>query len=120
MKRGLFALGLAACAAEDPRDPTWDVISSAIMQPRCGTASCHSSLAQTSSLILDSRDAGYRTLVTMPPDGYGSFVIAGDPEGSALVYLLRGQEVGRMPPDSPLPRIDVELVERWIAEGARP
>jgi hypothetical protein len=114
------ALALAACTQSDPRPATWSLISTAIIQPRCGTAGCHSELAQVAGMTLDSRDAGYRALVTMPPDGHGAYVVAGDPAASALVYLLRGDEVGRMPPDAPLPPADVELIERWIAGGAAP
>jgi hypothetical protein len=114
------ALALSACTQADPRPAAWSLISTAIVQPRCGTAGCHSELARTRGLILDSREAGYRSLVTMPPDGHGAYVVAGDPGASALVYLLRGDEVARMPPDAPLPRADVELIERWIVDGAAP
>jgi hypothetical protein len=119
---GLFAsaLSICACIDRDPRPATWQSVSTTIMQPRCGTASCHSALSQTAGVVLDTREDGYRSLVAMPPDGYGSFVVPGDPSASALLYLLRGEEVDRMPPDAPLSRADVELVEHWIAEGAQP
>lgn len=115
-----LALAVAGCVDADPRPATWDAVSTTIMQPRCGTASCHSSLSQTAAIVLDTREDGYRSLVTMPPDGYGTFVVAGDVSASALLYLLRGEEVDRMPPDAPLARADIELVERWIVEGAKP
>jgi hypothetical protein len=107
---------IVGCTSTDDRPATWAVISTSILQPSCGTASCHSELSQTAGVILDSRAAGCRTLVTAPPGGYGAFVVAGAPDQSQLLYLLRGEEIRRMPPDGPLPAADVELVERWIAE----
>jgi len=68
-------------------------------------------------VILDSRDAGYRTL-TQPTDGFGAFVVPMDPDASQLVHLLRGDEIARMPPDAPLADADIVLVEQWIAAGA--
>ena len=32
--------------------------------------------------------------------------------------MLRAQGAARMPPDRPLPEADIELVERWILNGA--
>jgi hypothetical protein len=111
-------LACPACLADDPRPASWPLISATIIQPRCGTASCHSDLAQTAGLVLDSREAAFRSLVTMPPDGYGAYVVPGEPPASALLYLLRGEEIGRMPPDAPLSPPDIALIERWIADGA--
>jgi hypothetical protein len=34
------------------------------------------------------------------------------------MFLLRGEEVLIMPPDVPLPKAEVELIQRWIQEGA--
>jgi hypothetical protein len=119
---GRTCLGLAAAAAVvascavDPRDPSWPQISTSIIAPSCGTAGCHSALAGTAGIVLDSADAGYASLVD-PPDGLGPFVVAGDLE-SPLLYLLRGDEVGRMPPDGPLPDADIALIEAWILAGA--
>jgi hypothetical protein len=45
-------------------------------------------------------------------------VIPGQPEASLLLRRLRGEGARRMPPDEPLPRADIELIERWIREGA--
>lgn len=118
--RSLLALTIVGCVNGDPRGPTWDAVSTTIMQPRCGTASCHSSLAATAGIVLDTREAGYRSLVSMPPDGYGVFVVGGDPRASALMFLLLGEEVDRMPQDAPLARADIDLIEQWIVEGARP
>ena len=41
-----------------------------------------------------------------------------DPAGSRVVNMLRARNAPRMPPDRPLPEPDIELVERWILNGA--
>jgi hypothetical protein len=41
-----------------------------------------------------------------------------DPAGSRVVNMLRARNAPRMPPDRPLPELDIELVERWILNGA--
>ena len=121
MGRALVALlaTCAACTTSDDRKPDWPTISTTILEPACGTAGCHSQWSQVAGVVLDSRDAGCRTLVTSPPDGYGPFVVPGDPANSQLVYLLRGDEIARMPPDGPLPPADVDLIVAWIQAGAK-
>jgi hypothetical protein len=111
-------IAVAGCTTTEDRAADWPTISTEIFEPSCGTAGCHSQWSQVAGVILDSRDAGCQTLVTDPPDGYGPFVVAGDPAASQLVYLLHGDEIRRMPPDGPLPEADVSLVEDWIAAGA--
>jgi len=110
---------LAACTTTDDRPATWSFISTGILEPACGTAGCHSQWSQVSGVILDSREVAYETLVTAPPDGYGSFIIPGIPDHSQLIFLLRGDEIRLMPPDAPLTAADIELIEAWIAAGAK-
>lgn len=104
-----------SCTA-DPSPPTWAYVSAAVMQPSCGTATCHSTLTQEAGVILDSPALGYRSLVQAMPE---PFVQPGAPQDSRVMYLLDGVDVARrMPPDAPLPAGDVELVRRWICAGA--
>jgi hypothetical protein len=115
----LACLG-SACATTDDRPATWSFISTAIIEPACGTAGCHSEWSQVSGLILDSREAAYKALVIAPaPDGNGPYVVAGSPEQSQLLYLLHGTEIRRMPPDAPLPAADIDLIDAWITAGAK-
>ncbi len=44
-------------------------------------------------------------------------IVAGDPEASLAWTLIRD---GKMPPSGKLADAQIELVRRWIAEGARP
>lgn len=109
----VFVLALVGCGSGDDKRPqTWPFISPVIIQPSCATANCHSQLAQRSGVALDSTYDGYDQLVNR------HFVKAGDPEGSALMGLLRGEGSRRMPPDFPLPDADIELIAGWIKGGA--
>jgi hypothetical protein len=117
VKRSIAIAGVlfAGACGDDPvtsRPARWSYISAAIIQPSCATASCHTKLSRTYGLELETREGGYVNLVG------GRLVVPGRPDQSKLVYLLRGIEVTRMPPDAPLPDADVALIERWILEGA--
>lgn len=107
------ALAFAGCGGTvDTRPQKWSFISAAIIQPSCATANCHSQLAMRSGVALDSVYDGYDQLINR------HFVKVGDPDGSALIGLLRGQGSRRMPPDFPLPDLDIALIANWIAAGA--
>jgi hypothetical protein len=110
-----LGLGLVAgCGGADNRPPRWSFIAPTIIEPSCATASCHAAVAQRAGVALDPPDTAYQTLVGR------SFVIPGHPEESELVALLRAQGSQRMPPDFPLPEVDIELIEQWITMGAGP
>jgi hypothetical protein len=105
----------AGCDAKDERPATWSYISATIITPNCATSGCHSRLAATYGLQLDTKEGAYQDLVG------GGYVVPGDPTESKLMWLLTGTEVvTRMPPDNPLPDADIELVRRWIEDGAKP
>jgi hypothetical protein len=111
-----IAAGLAAGAGcggqDDTRPATWNYISTAIIQPGCATANCHSLIAQRSGVRLDQVSTGWDSLVTR------NFVIPGDPAASSLMSLLQGEGTRRMPPDYPLASDDIDLISRWIMGGA--
>ena len=117
--------GLAACG-EDDRPASWSYIHTAIIAPSCATASCHSEDNAEAGVDLHSIESAYTILVgracdanNPPGQAQRNFVAPGQPERSRLLYLLIGEEVPRqMPPDRPLPDGDIDLVERWILEGA--
>lgn len=119
MRSIVVGLVLLACSCTDDRPATWSFISTAIVEPACGTSGCHSQWSQVAGVILDTRDVAYKTLVTNPPDGYAPFVVPGQPDQSQLMFLLRGDEIRIMPPDAPLPQADLDLIGQWILEGAK-
>lgn len=109
---------LLACGDEtDERPATWSYIHAAIIMPSCATASCHSAQTSTAGLRLEGAPQAHAILVGYLPSG--NYVVPGDPTRSKLMYLLRGQDTWRMPPDQPLPQADIQLIERWILDGAR-
>lgn len=118
---GLAFVGLAlgACGEGEDRPTSWSYVSATIVQPNCATSSCHSKHSAVAGLRLDSREGGYVQLVGGTTADGQNLVVPGQPHESQLVYQLRGIERRRMPPDNPLPEADIELIEQWIADGAR-
>lgn len=120
----LLALA-GACDTADDRPAAWTYLHAAVIAPSCATAGCHSEHAAIAGVDLATRTGAYTVLTgricdapPTPTDPPGNFVFAGSPERSKLMYLLRGEDVRVMPPDQPLPDVEIELVERWILEGA--
>ena len=142
---GAVALGgSVGCKQTDDRPAAWGYISPAIFQPNCATTSCHSPAAAVSGLDFSTPDNGYASLTRLwtwvpfaadaatplgTPCGmengtlvceekWRPLVTPYDPAGSRVVNMLRARNAPRMPPDRPLPELDIELVERWILNGA--
>ena len=118
----LLAL-VVACETDRPAE--WSYIHAAIIAPSCATASCHSKNASLAGIDLSTRESAYAFMTGRvcgaPPhlqDAPGNYVFPYAPERSRLLYLLRGNETRIMPPDIPLPAVEISLIERWIAEGA--
>jgi hypothetical protein len=136
---------IAGCGEVDDRPATWSYISPAIFQTNCASTSCHGAAAAVSGLDFSTPDRGYTSLTDLwtwevvapdagaPPSGVpcatvdGTFVCEQmlrplvtpyDPAGSRVVNMLRARDAPRMPPDRPLTEPDIELVERWILNGA--
>ena len=110
-------LALPAARAESD----FQRIQDTIFTPHC--TSCHSGFFAPHSLKLDASNS-YRLLVGMRSAEVPSLqrVKSGDPKASYLVQKLEGHAaVGiRMPADGPALSADaIELIRRWIAEGAR-
>ena len=137
-------LGSVGCKQVDDRPAEWGYISPAIFQPNCATTSCHNPAAAVSGLDFSTPGNGYASLtklwvwVVFAPDAATPtgtpcgtsngtrvceekerpLVTPYDPAGSRVVNMLRARNAPRMPPDRPLPEADIELVERWILNGA--
>ena len=104
----------------DTRPARLSYIVPAILRPNCATSSCHSSKAQAGDVVLETPESAYETLIGKTTAEGVNLVTPGSPNGSALKYLLRAEETVRMPPDQPLPDKDIELIEAWILDDARP
>jgi mono/diheme cytochrome c family protein len=58
----------------------------------------------------------------MEGGGLTQTIVPGDPDRSLLVHFIEGRrgENHRMPLDAPaLKQVEIDLIRRWIAEGAR-
>jgi hypothetical protein len=72
---------------------------------------------------LSDPDDAYETLVGAacgdPVGGTTrNYVNPGQPETSQLVYMLRSDQIDRMPPDIALADPEIDLIVAWIREGA--
>jgi mono/diheme cytochrome c family protein len=75
--------------------------------------SCHSGEGAQAELRLDSKVTALKGGVS------GAAIVPGDSKGSLLMKLVRGEDAGRrMPPGKPLPKEHVDVLARWIDEGA--
>jgi hypothetical protein len=123
-RRSMFrALSLAALIAvtaclgkPDNRPQTADYIIEAILVPQCGRAACHSSAARSHDLAFDNIPDSLDALNSTGRKGQ-PLVVRNDPMGSRLVQVLTSSN-GVMPPDTPLPQADIDLISEWIANGA--
>ena len=120
----LAVLGVG-CEGVDDRPASFGYVHAAVIKPNCTTSNCHSGLTGQAGLKFDDPEATYVYLLGrtcedqgIPGTPTGNLVVPFEPESSRLMYLLRGDEVDIMPPDTPLPDAEVELIERWILEGA--
>jgi hypothetical protein len=109
---GLFG-GVGCGGTTDDRPAKWSFISTTIIQPTCATVGCHSDLAEKAAVDLHDREGGYKVLTDR------HYVSPGHPEDSALIGLMHADGAIRMPPDYPLPEADIQLIERWILDGAK-
>ena len=134
--RGLpvaFALiALAASASgfndTDERPATWSYISATIIQPNCGTSRCHAVGSEVKGWKFDDTNA-YETLLEnciIVPEGNprvppcaNAAGQPGDPTNQELFLAITGTGIERMPPDEPLPQADIDLIAKWITNGAK-
>lgn len=120
----LVLAGSALTSCEADRPATWSYIHEAIIEPNCTSSACHSKISSAFGIELHDREGAYVFLTgavcgqELEAQAPRNFVSPGDPTGSKLLYLLRGEEVRNMPPDVPLPDADIDLIEQWILEGA--
>lgn len=127
IRRGAMAVlaltcaAFGACVETEDRPAEWSYIHATIVEPNCTTSNCHTDISRAAGISFDDPDEAYEHLAGVPCGSNmpaRDLVVAGQPELSKLMYLLRGEEVLVMPPDVRLPEAEVELVERWIQEGA--
>lgn len=123
--------GIASCQAANDRPAAWSYLHASIIAPSCTTAGCHSALTAIAGVNLSDKAGAYTILTgricgapARPQDPPRNYVTPYSSEYSQLIYQLRGaNDAGRpyrnvMPPDAPLPEVEIDLIARWIDEGA--
>ncbi len=104
----ILVLTLGASSAAEPVDFTKEIRP--IFEKHC--ISCHGATKQKAGLKLD---LGKRVL---KGSLNGPVVVSKKPSESKLIRALTGDGEDQMPPDGALDAATVELVRRWIEEGA--
>jgi hypothetical protein len=99
---------MTGCVEVEDRSTDWNYLHAAIIEPSCATAGCHSAWTQVFDMDLSTPEHACDAL-TMQRDV------------RSMVTLINGEGAGDwplMPPDGPLPPADIELLERWVTDGA--
>ena len=123
---------VAGCLPTENGPPArWHYLHTAIIQPSCATAGCHSALTAIAGINLADAEGGYAILTghicgqpSRPEDPPRNYVTPWSSDYSELIYQLRGVTAdGRpyrnvMPRDTPLPDVEIDLIARWIDGGA--
>ncbi len=105
--------------------PTLDQIQGAIFTPDCATAGCHNATTQAAGLSLADADTSFAELVDEFSGQNGQsnvkLVDPGNPDASYLIRKLEGAAGitgNRMPPGTPLPQSEIDVIRQWITDGA--
>ncbi len=84
-----------------------------ILRARCFECHSHGSGKMKGGLALDSRSGWSEG------GSHGPAIIPGDPDRSLLIRAIRRTERdGAMPPESPLPPAEIDILEQWVRLGA--
>ena len=106
------AVALTGCTQTDnDRPATLEYITEAILQPSCSQATCHSSYRNERGYAFDTVKAAKKSIEN------ASAVVPGE-SASSLLYNVLVRSVKRMPYDAPMPDKDIELLAKWIDDGA--
>lgn len=125
----LVAVVVAGCdTVQDRPDPTWSYMHAAIIQPSCATASCHSAITSVAGRDMSTTWTAYTVFTDRTCGG----MLHGDADPSLemarrdIIKVLYG--IGTrtttgtddllMPPDQPLNKSEIQLIERWYDNGA--
>ncbi len=118
----------AACDSVDDRPATLQYITPAILEPSCAKAECHSSFKMEVGDDYSSVEAARNTMIenaqvlfpdnTKFGDNSPSFLVTELTTGNPSILDPTSTTKIRMPYDEPLPLEDIELIKRWIEDGA--
>ncbi|MDG2305233.1 MAG: hypothetical protein P8R42_11380 [Candidatus Binatia bacterium] len=107
-------------ATAPPEVPGFDEIQGRIFARSCGLTACHAEGRGAGGLSLIG-PAAYDDLIGRPANERPGEVrvVVGDADRSYLIQKLEGRGAVRpMPPNSPLPRAEIDEIAAWIDGGA--
>lgn len=105
-------LGISPCDLKIPDEVTFKNDVLPLIQSNCSISGCHSGTNPAGHLNLEDSLAYDKLLQS----GSG-YIKVGNPK-SSIVYLELTAETNYMPPSGKLSDCEVELVLRWIEQGA--
>lgn len=101
--------------------PNFSEIQASVFTPDCATSGCHSGANPSANLNLES-GSSYANLVGInaTQDAGVQRVNPGNPDQSYLITKLEGPGAmgGQMPPTSPMPQAEIDVIRQWITDGA--
>jgi hypothetical protein len=113
-----------AAGAPAAIEPTLASIQSKVFSVNCAIPGCHGGGAVQFGLRLESGASAASLInVVSPRDANLVRVVPGNPDRSFLIQKLEGtQTLGdRMPQFGPyLPQASIDVIRRWISDGAKP
>ncbi len=111
--RALFVSLLPAAAFAAPGSVDFQRDVQPILAEHC--ASCHGGVKKKGGLSLATRSDAFADTKSGAPA-----IVEGDAEASELIVrLITDDEDDRMPPEEPLSGADIDVLKRWVAEGAK-
>jgi hypothetical protein len=119
MQRACIVLVLLSLTSCGPKPVSYRTQIQPVLNERC--LSCHGADVHRGKIVLTS----YETLMnSRAVSGKAPLVIPGSPYESRLyIVCSTNQAQFRMPPDTshvtPLPKEDLELLVKWIMQGAK-
>jgi hypothetical protein len=84
-----------------------------ILRTECATSNCHSGNAPASNLNLENDKAHAQI-----SNSYRGYLNTTQPTNSLLYNLLTTNGSKRMPPNKKLEQIQIDLIVKWMAQGA--
>jgi mono/diheme cytochrome c family protein len=105
----LLFLAATFCPAAELPDTYFEQKVAPILSANC--SACHSDKLKTSGFSITTPGS-----VIGGGSKYGAAVVSGDPAGSPLVKILKGQIVPRMPMGKVLADDEIAVIEQWVRE----
>ena len=105
----ILFLAATACPSAELSDVYFEQKVAPILTANC--SACHSDKLKTSGFSIATPAS-----VIGGGSKYGTAVVSGDPAGSPLIKILKGQIAPRMPMGKVLADDEIAVIEQWVRE----